>query len=132
MDKVINLAVPHISEQIFESINTDGLIQCLMVGETWRLLAENVLVKRWKENLFEACAIGKTQIVQLLLECFNGEEIGLNTKREFGITPLMAACSNGHIDTVKLLLNHSDIELVGFEKKDPQYELNDIRSKLII
>ena len=54
MDKIINLGIPHIAEQIFESIDTQGLIECLKVSETWKVLAENVLIKRWKGKLFEA------------------------------------------------------------------------------
>ena len=48
MDKVINLGIPHVGEKIFESIETDDLIKYLMVSETWRELAENVMLKRWK------------------------------------------------------------------------------------
>ena len=55
MDKVINHGMPHIGERIFESIDTPGLIKCLDVSQTWRDLAENVLVKRWKGKMLEAC-----------------------------------------------------------------------------
>ena len=68
MEKVINLGIPHIGEQIFESIETEGLIECLKVSQTWKVLAENVLAKRWKGKMFEACRNGQTKIVQLLLE----------------------------------------------------------------
>ena len=80
MDKVINLGIPHVAELIFESISTPGLIKCLDVSETWRELAGNVLVKRWKGKLLEACQNGETKVVQLLLERCNSEESGLNTK----------------------------------------------------
>ena len=46
MDKVINLGIPHVGELIFESIDTPGLINFMEVSQTWRELAENVLVKR--------------------------------------------------------------------------------------
>ena len=46
MEKVINLGIPHVAEQIFESIETQELIECLKVSETWKVLAENVLIKR--------------------------------------------------------------------------------------
>ena len=55
MDKIINLGIPHVAEQIFESIETQELIECLKVSETWKVLAENVLIKRWKGKIFEAC-----------------------------------------------------------------------------
>ena len=34
MDKIINLGIPHIGEQIFESIETEELIEFLKVSET--------------------------------------------------------------------------------------------------
>ena len=46
MDKIINHGMPHIAEQIFDNIETQGLIECLKVSETWKVLAENVLFKR--------------------------------------------------------------------------------------
>ena len=48
MEKVINLGIPHVGEQIFQSIETDELVKYFMVSETWRVLAENVLLNRWK------------------------------------------------------------------------------------
>ena len=66
MDKVINLGVPHVSKKIFESIDTPELFQCALVSETWKILAENVLIKRWKGKMYKACKNGETKIVQLL------------------------------------------------------------------
>ena len=108
METVINLGIPHIGEQIFESIDTSGLINCLEVSETWKILAENVLIKRWINNMIKACALGKTKVVQLLLERCNPEEIGLNIKDKYGRTPFMWACIMGHKDVVELLLDHSE------------------------
>ena len=54
MDKIINLGIPHVAENIFESIDTPELVQCALVSETWKVLAENVLIKRWKGKIFEA------------------------------------------------------------------------------
>ena len=108
MDKIINLGIPHVGEQIFENIETHELIKYLKVSETWKILAENVLVKRWKGKMFEACQIGETKIVQLLLERFNDEESGLNFKDDIGYTPFMEACANGHTDVVELLLDNSE------------------------
>ena len=73
MDKVINLGIPHIAENIFESIDTPELFECALVSETWKILAENVLIKRWKGKIMEACKNGETKVVQLLLECCNPE-----------------------------------------------------------
>ena len=91
MDKVINLGIPHVGELIFESIDTPGLFQCALVSATWKDLAENVLIKRWKGKMFEACKNGETKVVQLLLERCSSEESGLNIKDEYGRTTLMVA-----------------------------------------
>ena len=42
MDKVINIGIPHVGEQIFENIETDDLIQFFEVSQAWKVLAENV------------------------------------------------------------------------------------------
>ena len=103
MEKVINLAIPHVGEQIFESIETDDLTQLLEVSHAWKVLALNILLKRW--SMLEACKTGKTKDVELLLKHFNCEENGLNIKDEYGWTPFMWACLRGHKDVVKLLLD---------------------------
>ena len=108
MEKIINHGLPHIAEQIFDNINTDGLIQLLKVSKTWEVLAENVLLKRWKGKMLKACQQGESKVVQLLLERCNSEESGLNTKDEHGGTSFMWACQNGHADIVKLLLHHPE------------------------
>ena len=84
MDKIINHGMPHVAEQIFDNIETQGLIECLKVSETWKVLAENVLIKRWKGKMFEACQNGETKVVQLLLERCDAEESGLNIKGSDG------------------------------------------------
>ena len=110
MDKVINLGIPHIGELIFESIDTDGLFQCLSVSETWKVLAENVLMKRWKSRMFEACIRGVTQIVKLLLERGNCE-FELNAMDNNGMTAFIGACRYGHKDIVQLLLDDSSTNI---------------------
>ena len=115
MDKVINLGIPHVGELIFESFDDDKLFQCTLISETWKVLAENVLIKRWKGKMLEACKSGETKVVELLLEHCNSEESGLNIKDEDGRTAFMFACYCGHKDVVKLLLEHSgpNIELTA-------------------
>ena len=71
MDKIINLGIPHVAENIFESIDTPELVQCALVSETWKVLAENVLLKRWNGKIVEASKCGETKVVQLLLERAN-------------------------------------------------------------
>ena len=75
MDRVINLGIPHVGELIFESIDTQGLFQLALVSETWKILAENILIKRWKRRMHEACISRETKVVQLLLENFISKEL---------------------------------------------------------
>ena len=122
MDKVINLGIPHAGELVFGSIDTPELIKFLEVSQTWRELAGNVLIKRWKgkirSEMFEACKTGETKIVQLILERCESEEIGLNIQDEHGGTPLMWACHYGHKDVVKLLLDYSEHHSIDFNVKE--------------
>ena len=74
MEKIINLGIPHVGENIFENIGTDELCQYFLVSQTWKVLAENVLLKRWKIKFFKACRTGKTKIVELLLKHYESEE----------------------------------------------------------
>ena len=75
LDNVINLGMPHIGEQIFESLNTYNLIRFMNVSETWKILAENVLHKRWEGEMQKACDDGNTKLVKLLLEHYNSEKM---------------------------------------------------------
>ena len=97
MEKVINLGIPHVGENIFENIDTEELLQCLLVSQTWKILAESVLVKRWKSKIFEACKNGKAKILQLILEHseLNTKDliIELNVRDEYGGTALIWACA---------------------------------------
>ena len=61
LDNVINLGMPHIGEQIFESLSTDELLQCAKVSQTWKVLAESVLFMfNWKGRNCEI-TFGKVQ-----------------------------------------------------------------------
>ena len=102
MEKIINLDIPHVGEHIFASINTPDLVKFLEVSEAWKALAENVLLKRWKGKMFEACKKGETKVVQLLLENLTSEENGLNTKNEVGMTAFIIACAIGQHLCVRL------------------------------
>ena len=107
MTTVINSGIPNVGEIIFEDIDTPELIKCMEVSKPWKVLAENVLIKRWKGEMYEACQNGETKVVQLLLECCSPEESGVNIKDTQGGTTLMIACENGHKDAVQLFLEHS-------------------------
>ena len=108
MDKVINLGIPHVSELIFENIDTPELIKWLEVSQTWNELVGNILIKRWKGKLIDACFQGEFEIVKLLLERTDAQ---LDARNEKGNTGFHVACYKGHKDIVQMLLNCSDIEV---------------------
>ena len=98
---VIALSIPHVLENIFNNLETDDLIQCLEVSPTWKIVAEKVLLKKWKGKMFEAWETGRTKVVKLLLEHYNCEENGLNVKNVDGWTSLMIV--------VKMLPKHPHV-----------------------
>ena len=109
MDKVISLRIPHVGELIFESVNTSGLIKCLEVSQTWKVLAENVLIKRWKGKMFQACNRGHIEIVKLLLK--HSDNIDLNAKNNHGQTAFIGGCRYGRGKVVQFLLADPCIEV---------------------
>ena len=126
MDKIINLMLPHVGEQIFESLDDEELVQCLLVSETWKVLAGNVLFARWKGKLFEACESGKVEVVKILLERMKSADPKLNcfNQRNHEVrTPFMISCENGHKDVVRLLLDHSESKAINLNVRD-NYGLN--------
>ena len=113
--------IPHVGEQIFESLDDEELVQCLLVSETWKVLAEKVLFKRWKGKLFEACESGKAEIVKILLERMKSEDPELNRfsqRNHEARTPFMISCENGHKNVVKLLLDHSESKTIDLNVRD--------------
>ena len=64
MENVINLRFPHIGEQIFDYLDSHGLIQFLTVSKSWTVLAGNVLHKRGEveETFLELCKSGQTEV----------------------------------------------------------------------
>ena len=101
--------IPHVGEQIFESLDDEELVQCLLVSETWKVLAEKLLFARWKGKLFEACESGKAEIVKILLDCLKSEDPDLNRlnqRNDKTRTPFMISCENGHKNVVRLLLDY--------------------------
>ena len=110
IDTIINLGIPHVGENIFKSLETKDLIECLKVSETWKILAGNILLPRWKGKLLEACQEGQTEIVELLLDNLeDADEVTALDGR--GKTALILACEHGHRDLVKLLLDHPRIDI---------------------
>ena len=108
MDKIINFGIPHVGEQIFESLNEKDLVRYLEVSKTWKVLAETILFKKWKGKLKKACELGKTSIVRILLDNLNGnhDELNEHDSHVLGKSAFTLACEKGRTNVVKLLLDH--------------------------
>ena len=119
MEKIINLGIPHVGELIFKSIDTDGMVEYCKVSQTWKVLAENVLFKRWRERIFEACISGKVEVMKILLERLDYENNEWNVSRDdYGYTPYMVACVLGHENLVELFLEHYLDRNIDLNAKD--------------
>ena len=126
MENVINLGVPHIGEYIFRCLGTPDLIQCLSVSTSWKHLAENVLVKRWKDHHIEATDRGYTEVVKLLLEHPETQSIDWNEKANVSFcnhpmkiqaTAFWMACNHGRTEIVKLLLEYKEAKNISFNEE---------------
>lgn len=74
----------------------------------------NGLKKNGATTLTDACYLGKSDLVKLLL---THKDIDGNKKDQFGNTPLIAACKFGHIESVKLLLADKNIDVMQLDDK---------------
>jgi len=122
MDQIINLSIPHIGEQIFESISTPNLLQIQAVSLTWSSLVTNVLDKRWKDyhtwknRLVEASEKGLLDIVQMVVEHPETNESELNAKN-WNMTAFEAACYYGQLEIVKLFLSYSSTKPIELDTR---------------
>ena len=116
MNRIINLNIPHIGEQIFENFEDEELIRLLSVSETWRVLASNVLLQRWRGNFADACCDASPELLKFLLANLKTEEI-LNLN-EHGYTPFQIACASGNEEIVKIILDHPDIKSMDLNAVD--------------
>ena len=117
MDKVINLRIPHIGEQIFQSLSTNEIFPCLEVSRTWRVLAANVVLGR-NDALLMACKNGHQDVVKILLEHTATANIDFNARDTDGSTPFLVACMYGQTDIVQLLLDYSDKKTIKLYSVD--------------
>jgi len=118
IESVFNDNIPHVGEQIFESLNTEDLIQCLKVSITWKTIAEKILLKRWKGKLLEVCQNGKPEIARILLDNLASDSTELNATNKNGSNVLMIACKKGHKNVVKLILDHPRCNQMDINAKD--------------
>ena len=76
MEQIINLGIPHIGEQVFEILHTSDLLQCLLVSNAWKTLAQKLLKRRlnekvealWNGKIVEVSKSGKVDIVKISVD----------------------------------------------------------------
>ena len=68
MENVINFRYPHVGEQIFKSMDTPGLVDCLEVSQTWKELAGCMIPK--SVYFFSIQEDRKTTMMTFLEACF--------------------------------------------------------------
>ena len=120
MDKVINLGIPHVAEQIFKGFGLEELREFRKVSETWKILTEEILLfRRWEGKVHLAFTIGKLEVIKVLIKRTDLGQINFNAILN-GKTPLILACQHGHYGIVKLLLDYSDSKPIDFNAKDDQ------------
>ena len=117
MDKIINLGIPHVAEQIFYNSTTNDLLQFKEVSKAWKVLAENILDPRlkaekelfeaWKDKVLVAYRTGQTKIVEVLLRRSDLGHIDFNVRDKQGKIGIGWACANGHKEVVQLFLEYS-------------------------
>ena len=56
MENVINLAIPHIAERIFDEFKDTELIRFRSISKPWKQLTQSVLIQRWNGKEIAACA----------------------------------------------------------------------------
>ena len=127
MNEIISLAIPHIGEEIFKNCSDKDLIEFRHVSTTWKEMAENILVKRWRDRLIETtcscslCAneeeghficpstfnnlcLQPNEVIQMLLEHPGGNDINWNATTPAGNSIVMFACYYRCMDAVKIIL----------------------------
>ena len=79
----------------------------MKVSKTWKMLIDNVLVKRWKDKVVEAVLThGSIELIQILLDHPGAQDINWNLQDEDGYSPFHLACMEWRIDLLKLLLDN--------------------------
>jgi len=148
MEKIINIGIPHIGEQIFKTLGTSGLVQLLSVSKTWKVLIEEVLFERYyssddgdpcfgfshnheyhKYHNPLSCLLMSNEdsrvqikVVKIIFE---------NTKNHkhinfIGREAFLAACRKGNTKVAKLLIEYSNQKVFEFDENLPYFATQSI------
>ena len=125
MDKVINLWIPHVGEQIFGNNDTHDVLQFRQVSKTWKVIAEKVLNtkdRHGKNAFYLACQNGNDHNVRLMLE--NSDNIYVDARDKQGRTPFWIACRYGQTSIVSMLLDHADTKQIDLNDKENDWSIS--------
>ena len=139
MDKIINVGIPHIGEQIFSKLKISTLLELRFVSQTWKEHAENVLLDKLREpgmpinpvnlvaakcyNCLRITEKDRIELFRLLLELDHPKtkNIDWNARCENDRcerTSLIKACDFDKPRIVQLLLEFSDIKSIDLNAQD--------------
>ena len=112
---VFHLRFSHITEQIFENMDSKSLKNCREVSKSWQICIDNrnilwnKMVKKNSGNkAFQlACNKGHTKMAQMLIQKPAWFNIDLNAKDKYGWTAFHWACWNGQSNIAEMLIQKS-------------------------
>ncbi len=123
---VFHLRFSHITEQIFENMDSKSLKNCREVSKSWQICIDNrnilwnKMVKKNSGNkAFQlACNKGHTKMAQMLIQKPAFFNINLNGKDRNYRTAFQNACYNGHLNIGEMLLQKSAEFNIDLNTKD--------------
>ena len=118
---------PHLSEQIFQKLDSESLLKCREVSNSWQNVIDGrnypwlhivnipTILKNGNNYIHLAAKTGQIEPFKTTLT--ETEYLSIN---EGGETPFLLACKNGHLKIVKLILKNLKTALevlkgTGFE-----------------
>ena len=105
----------HITEQIFEKLDSKSLKNCRKVSKSWQECIDNqnilwnqIVEKEGGNKTFQlACKNGHSKMVEMLIKKPAKFKIDLNAKDGDGNTAFLVACKNGHSKIAEMLMQKS-------------------------
>ena len=118
---VFHLSFLHITEHIFERLDTKSLKNCKKVSKSWKnfIDKQQIVEKvRGNEDFQSACKNGDSKSVDMFLQNLAKYRIDLNSKDENGCTAFDLALKNRHVEIMFTLIQKSAENSIQLEIKD--------------
>ena len=124
--KVVMLRFPHLAEQIFQKLDNGGLAKSREVEYVWqkfiderdypwlRIVNIPTVLKRAKTYLHLAAERGQIDAFEMILN----EDDNKDPKTDWGRTPFLIACLEGHINIASILMKKSWELKIDLNQKD--------------